>query len=287
MKPLFSIITPTYNRGYIIWKTIQSVQKQQYPHWEMIIVDDGSTDDTEKVIAEFQSDPRIHYYKLPKGNANKARNYALTKAKGEYIAYLDSDDILYENFLSVMREMFTKFPDKVFAIPNYNFRKELYDAHHHLIDFTDMEQRQGSTVTLQDIFHWKVKCAFGTGMVHTKEIVKTAIRWDVALKVFDDWDFVMQMGTRFPDGLLHIPYVLYEYAQRYGTDGKCSSQTYQGYADGFEVIYQKHKASPFMKGQTWYPQLIKKFKKKQEQYDKGEIPEAVYKYFPQYGTAKK
>ena len=58
----FSIIIPTYNRGYILWKTIQSVQNQSWNDWELIVVDDGSTDDTKKVVREFQSDPRIHYF---------------------------------------------------------------------------------------------------------------------------------------------------------------------------------------------------------------------------------
>ena len=120
MNPVFSIITPTYNRGYILWKTMQSVQKQQYPYWEMLILDDGSTDNTAQVVAQFQKDPRIRYYKVSKGNANKARNYALKKAKGAYIAYLDSDDTLYENFLSVNLDYFQKYPKTVFTIPNYN-----------------------------------------------------------------------------------------------------------------------------------------------------------------------
>src|SRR5580704_19397684 len=94
MKTLFSIIIPTYNRGYILWKTIQSVQKQVYPYWELLIIDDGSTDDTEKVVAEFQQDPRILYEKRKNSGANKARNYGLEKAKGDLIAYLDSDDYL-------------------------------------------------------------------------------------------------------------------------------------------------------------------------------------------------
>lgn len=96
----------------------------------------------------------------------------------------------------------------------------------------------------------------------------------------------MQLGTLFPKGFLHIPYVLFEYLQQYGGDGVCSNATYGEWAVAFEQIYQRHKDDPLMKGQTWYPKRVKKYKKLQKQVDDGEIPLAVYKYFPQYQKLK-
>jgi len=287
MKPLFSIVIPTYNRGYILWKTIQSVQKQIYPNWELLIIDDGSIDDTKKVVAQFQQDPRILYFPIKNGGTAHARNVGLQKAKGEIVSYLDSDDIIYENFLSTAVEVFTKYPNKIFAIPNYNFRAEIYDENYHLVDFTEMVLRQTNNVTLKDIFHWKVKCAFGTGLLHKREVVKAGIKWDESLKYFDDWDFVLQLGTEFPNGFVHIPYVLYEYRQRFGTDGTCSNMSYGDLADGFGTIYLKHKDSPLMKGQNWYPAQIEKYTKMQKAFEKGEILSSVYRYFPEYGKQKK
>ena len=286
MNQLFSIITPTYNRGYILWKTIQSVQKQIYPHWELIIIDDGSTDDTQKVVSQFQRDPRITYHNSSKGNANKARNYALTQAKGEYIAYLDSDDYLYENFLSVNLEYFHKYPDAVFTIPNYNRRLELYDEQHHLIDFTEASSAPLEALSLADIYLWKEKGS-GTGTVHKRIAIEKGLRWDESLTLFEDWDFKMQLGRAFPKGFFHIPYVLFEYLQQYGGDGVCSNTTYGEWAEGFERMYQKHKDAPLMKGQTWYPERVERYKKMQKQVENGEISSAVYKYFPQYGKQKK
>lgn len=285
MDPLFSIITPTHNRGYILWKTIQSVQKQVYPYWELLILDDGSTDDTEKVVAQFQKDPRITYYKLHKGSANKARNVGLQKAKGEYIAYLDSDDYLYDNFLSVTLEHFKKNEDAVFTIPNYNRRLELYDQHHKLIDFTDSSSSIKETLSLIDIYHWKEKGS-GTGTVHKRIVIEKGVRWDESLTLFEDWDFKMQVGRVFPKGFLHIPYVLFEYMQQYGGDGVCSNTSYGEWAKGFERMYQKHKNDPLMKGQSWYPERVEKYNKMQEQVDNGKILESVYKYFPKYGKKK-
>ncbi len=94
MCDLVSIITPSYNTAAFIEDTIRSVQAQTYTNWEMIIVDDCSTDNTDAVVEKYLSDQRIRYLKNEKNSgAAVARNYALREAKGRWIAFLDSDDI--------------------------------------------------------------------------------------------------------------------------------------------------------------------------------------------------
>lgn len=92
---LVSIITPSYNTAKFIGETIRSVQAQTYPNWEMIIVDDCSTDNTDEVVAEYQNaDGRIKYFKNEKNSgAAVSRNKALREAKGRWMAFLDSDDL--------------------------------------------------------------------------------------------------------------------------------------------------------------------------------------------------
>lgn len=90
---MVSIITPTYNCGNFIAKTIESVLSQTYSNWEMIIVDDCSTDNTKEIVSRY-SDKRIQYHCLERNNgAAVARNEALRLAKGRFIAFLDSDDL--------------------------------------------------------------------------------------------------------------------------------------------------------------------------------------------------
>lgn len=97
---LVSIITPTYNCGKFIERTINSVLKQTYSNWEMIIVDDCSTDNTEKVVKKFKNDKRIRYIKLKENSgAAVARTEAMKNAKGNFMAFLDSDDLWYEDKL--------------------------------------------------------------------------------------------------------------------------------------------------------------------------------------------
>lgn len=93
MKDIVSIIMPSYNTASYIGRSIQSVLDQTYPNWELIIVDDCSTDNTLEVIRSYQDD-RIRLFQNPENSgAAVSRNKALREARGRYIAFLDSDDL--------------------------------------------------------------------------------------------------------------------------------------------------------------------------------------------------
>jgi len=96
ITPFFSIIIPTYNRTSFIKKTIDSVLVQSFNDFEIIIVDDGSTDNTKDIIDTI-NDKRINYFYKENGERGAARNYGIKKAKGKYITFLDSDDLLLSN----------------------------------------------------------------------------------------------------------------------------------------------------------------------------------------------
>ncbi len=93
-KPLVSVITPSYNARDYIEDTVHSVLDQSHPHWEMIIVDDCSTDGTRDILQQYEKiDERIHVVYLEENSgAAVARNKALERAQGRYVAFLDSDD---------------------------------------------------------------------------------------------------------------------------------------------------------------------------------------------------
>jgi glycosyltransferase involved in cell wall biosynthesis len=90
--PFFSIIIPTYNRAHILGEAVDAVIGQSFNDWELIIADDGSTDDTEKKIGVYLKDKRIVYQKQINGGVCAARNHGASLAKGEYLIFLDSDD---------------------------------------------------------------------------------------------------------------------------------------------------------------------------------------------------
>ncbi len=95
---LISCITPTFNRKELLKRAIRSCIDQTYPNWEMIIIDDNSTDGTEHLVKGIMlKDSRIKYYKSPGKGASAARNFGLKHAKGKYVVFLDDDDINLEH----------------------------------------------------------------------------------------------------------------------------------------------------------------------------------------------
>lgn len=117
INPLISVIIPTYNRGKIISRTIQSVINQDYPYWQLIIIDDGSNDETELKIKKFLTDSRIEYDKKNNAGASAARNCGLKRAKGEYVTFLDSDDEYYPDRLSSMIRAINRYQTEI-AVAN-------------------------------------------------------------------------------------------------------------------------------------------------------------------------
>jgi len=111
MKPLVSVVLPTYNRADLMAEAITSVLSQTHSRLELIIADDGSTDNTEEVARSF-SDKRIVYLKLPHaGLPAPPRNRGIEASKGEFIAFLDSDDLWLESKIEKSLNGFVKAPD--------------------------------------------------------------------------------------------------------------------------------------------------------------------------------
>jgi teichuronic acid biosynthesis glycosyltransferase TuaG len=101
MSALVSIITPSFNSAKFIAETIQSVQHQTHQNWEMIIVDDGSFDETEHIVRSIiEKDERIQFYKLTQNSGPAvARNTGIEKASGKYMTFIDADDIWFPTFI--------------------------------------------------------------------------------------------------------------------------------------------------------------------------------------------
>ncbi len=111
-KPLISIIIPTYNRAHLLGETLSSISKQTYTNWECIVVDDGSSDGTAKLLAAYcENDKRFQYHHRPKDmpkGANACRNYGFELSEGEYVNWFDDDDVMLELFLEEKVNLFNK-----------------------------------------------------------------------------------------------------------------------------------------------------------------------------------
>ena len=112
--PLVSVVIPTYNSSKWIIETIESVINQSYKNLEIVIVDDGSSDDTEIVLANFiqnNNNVEIQYFKISNSGPACARNFGVSKCKGDFIAFLDSDDLWLKEKIHIQIEYFLTYPD--------------------------------------------------------------------------------------------------------------------------------------------------------------------------------
>ncbi|WP_415375378.1 glycosyltransferase family 2 protein [Patiriisocius sp. Uisw_017] len=128
MNPLVSIIIPTYNRASLIIETLDSILLQTYKNWECIIVDDGSTDNTDEIISSYiLKDSRFQYYHRPiertKGG-NACRNFGFEVSKGDYIQWFDSDDLMVSDHISTKINTFINNDCDFVVAQTANFNHE-------------------------------------------------------------------------------------------------------------------------------------------------------------------
>jgi glycosyltransferase involved in cell wall biosynthesis len=276
-NPKFSIITPTYNRAYVLWKTILGIQQQAYSNWELIIIDDGSTDDTKKLLAEFQGDPRIKPHYQKNQGASAARNTGLEKAIGEIVLYLDSDDEPYPHLLSTLFFSLSQNKNKNYGICNHNRSLEQLNSSYHIQNYRIDPIGQNQQITLEHFYDWKVHTT-ASGLFHRREPFLQKAFWKSEIYI-EDLEFIMQLAVLDEPGFLHIPQSLFHYRQQYGGNGLCSQASYETYARSFGQIYEWHKQDPLMKNPHVYLDRVQKYNDLQTQYLKGEIPPLGHKYF--------
>ena len=124
---LFSVIIPTYNRAKLLARAINSVIAQQESDWELIIVDDGSTDKTFQVVQKYlRTNKNIRYLRKRNEGPSKARNKGARSAKGKFVTFLDSDDEYMSNHLSLRRKAINQKPSLSFLYGNFKTKGSQY-----------------------------------------------------------------------------------------------------------------------------------------------------------------
>ncbi len=127
MNPLVSIIIPAYNAEKFIAETLWNVFSQHYPDIQVLLVNDGSTDQTEKVISEFLSDPRLKYIVQKNGGCSAAKNAGLLAATGQFIQFLDADDLLSADKIAEQVEWLQYHPNSITICRTKSFQNNILD----------------------------------------------------------------------------------------------------------------------------------------------------------------
>jgi glycosyltransferase involved in cell wall biosynthesis len=191
IEPLVSIVIPTYNRANVIKETLDSVLAQTYAHWELLVIDDGSTDNTDTIIAQYR-DSRIQYHRIGHcGMIGQVRNHGMKKARGGFIAFLDSDDLWRSDTLSCQLSLFKKFPQSGFVFSNGNEFGEF------AVTPPDQEALFAGDVFLPIILEQRFSLFVSSWLVRREVFDKTG--WiDESLKSGGDIDFFLSMAHEYP-----------------------------------------------------------------------------------------
>jgi glycosyltransferase involved in cell wall biosynthesis len=188
MDSLISIIIPTYNRVDLITQTLESIQNQSYKNFECLVIDDGSTDNTEMIVQKFfKIDNRFQFYKRPSGRKkgpNACRNYGFEIAKGNFIYFFDSDDFLKPHALETYIKAFQPNTDGVLAqVERVNRETGI------LQDINTIE----SDNLIEDYFTYKI-CYFVCGILWRKPFLDNQNElFDESIGNHDEWDFNLRM----------------------------------------------------------------------------------------------
>ncbi len=179
---------PAFNAEAFICESISSVQKQTFTDWELIVVDDGSSDGTSSIVETFLSDARIRLIRQRNGGVSTARNAALAKAKGDWIAFLDADDVWYPEKLQEQLAIVERHPDVNLVFTNYY----LWDGQRDLeLRFKSADKFPVGTLDRTLIFY----NLFGmSSVLVSREAINTAGEFDPAVAPAEDWDMWLRIA---------------------------------------------------------------------------------------------
>ncbi|MCP3966863.1 MAG: glycosyltransferase family 2 protein [Lentisphaerae bacterium] len=184
--PLVTVFIPVYNRQQYIAQAIESILSQSFRDFELIIINDGSTDNTEEVILSFKS-PKIRYYRNDQNLGIPAtRNKGLNLAKGKYMALLDSDDIALPNRLEVQVSYMEANPDVV--VSGTFFKKfNMFNGYIHHIYQSDEE--------IKSYFLWGIPILQPTIIIRLGKINSTGMKYSEEFNVAEDYDFFARVAN--------------------------------------------------------------------------------------------
>lgn len=193
MKPEFSVIIAIYNKEQFLKRTLQSVLDQDYAKFEVILVNDGSTDGSKEVIDSF-SDPRIKYFEQENQGASAARNRGIKEASKPYLALLDADDHWQEDHLSTIVEAISMFPEEsVFSTNSYLHQGNQKLQRTYTIEFYGpIEKVDYFEASLID------SVINSSTVVLKKSVFDQVSDFNVMYESSEDTDLWIRLGAQFP-----------------------------------------------------------------------------------------
>ncbi len=234
LNELVSIIMPAYNRADTISAAIASVLAQTYPHFELLVVDDGSNDGTADVVKSFK-DERVRLIEGPgRSGVSEARNIGLRAAKGDLIAYLDSDNTWQPEYLTAMAAALHQTPHAQAAYSGqYLYRGKQPEPF--AIRFASFNKG-----LLENRNYIDLNC-----FMHSKHVFKKTGMFDTRLKRFVDWDLILKISSEYT--IISVPVLLSNYFYELAENAITNDNSLHGYID---IVREQHNTREFIKGRA-------------------------------------
>lgn len=186
--PFFSVIIPSYNRAHLIAATLRSVVSQTFTNWEIVLIDDGSTDNTKEVVESF-ADSRIKYFYQQNAERSAARNNGISKSTGQFICFLDSDDAWLPHHLQTMFDAIQKNnlkPALYFTVVRWCFD----DGRKQDVFFDSPENKNPIEYVIQNQIGPSTQC------LHREILMKH--QFNTALRVNEDVELNTRIMNEYP-----------------------------------------------------------------------------------------
>jgi glycosyltransferase involved in cell wall biosynthesis len=208
-QPLVTVIMPVYNGARYVSEAIESVLSQTYQNFELIIVNDGSNDDSKAVINPYLNDLRIRYYEQCNAGVAAARNTAIKESQGEFIGFLDQDDLWLPEKIEIQIQYFKKYPDISLTYSDYIIFNELENSAHSLSDLIsfDLSQSNLNSMFIQNRIGVltvlvKKQCVIDSGLLETE------------LKGTDDYELWLRLALDYKFQYIRLPLATYRWHEK-------------------------------------------------------------------------
>jgi len=196
--PLVSVIIPTYNRAWTLKKAIESVLEQDYKNFELIVVDDGSTDDTEALVSEYAK--AVKFVQQPNLGVSAARNRGISIASGALITFLDSDDYWEPQKLSAQVEFFNANPDALICQT-----EEIWIRNGKRVNPKKKHKKLSGMIFIPSL----ALCLISpSAVMMRKNLFAKVDMFDESLPACEDYDLWLRVTCRYPVHLIDTPLIV-------------------------------------------------------------------------------